>query len=66
MRRKDTIEMRAYVPTTSVLLIEELSKKRKKPKGELLSEFLEDSPKWQDLLKKFQLCDFFKRSIVVI
>ncbi|NCB79644.1 MAG: hypothetical protein EOM41_06725 [Bacilli bacterium] len=54
MRRKDTIEMRAYVETTAVLLIEELSKRRKKPKGEIIIELLADSPKWQELLKKFE------------
>ena len=54
MRRKDTIEMRAYVDTTAALLIDELSKKRRKPKGEIISDLLADSPKWQELLKKFQ------------
>ncbi|MDR1461461.1 MAG: hypothetical protein LBI78_07440 [Campylobacteraceae bacterium] len=47
-------EIKLSLPIDEVNLIEKIAQKESKTKGEVLLEFLNDSPKWVEKVKKWK------------
>jgi hypothetical protein len=47
-------EIKLYIPIDEANLIEKIAEKEKKSKGEILLNFLNNSPQWAEKIKKWK------------